>query len=62
MRIFIKNCQIEVQFFANNISNAIMVEGKLPRDSQKMIDYIQYAILHLDEDNLKEYRSHIQSF
>lgn len=62
MKTFIENCQINVQFFANNISNAVVIEGKIPKDTQKMINKIQNAMKMSKESDLIAYRKKVKHF
>lgn len=62
MKTFIQLYQKDVWFYANNISNAVVIEGKLSRNAMQMINQLQEAIEHIDEKSLYQYRQNIHHF
>lgn len=61
LRTFIKNLNINTNFFANTISNPVPLTGYLPNDKIRLTNEISSIINDVDEKKLKNYRKNIRS-
>ncbi len=58
--VLIERLKIPVYFAALGASNAVPVEGALPKDSQKMILQLKAAIENVGEESLRAYRKNLK--
>ena len=61
LRTFIKNLNINTNFFANTVSNPVPMTGFLPTDKDRLIKELSGIIDKVDETKLKNYRKNIRS-
>lgn len=61
LRLLIEKLEINTHFAVLGASNAFQFQGKLPREKQKMIDYIDKIIGEYSEEQLKYYRDNLKS-
>lgn len=59
MKVLIENLNIPVVFAALGASNAIQIQGNLPKDKEKLISLIDKIINNVDEDELSQYRKNL---
>lgn len=59
LRTLVENLQIPTEFAALGASNAIQIQGYLPKDKQKLLDILNEIIHHISEEDLKKYRQNL---
>lgn len=59
LKVLIKNLNIDTYFATMGASNCINVEGHLPRDKSKMIQWLDTVIDSADEKELRRYRENL---
>ncbi|MGM9977495.1 MAG: radical SAM protein [Clostridium sp.] len=60
LKTLIQNLEITTYFATMGASNCINIEGHLPKDSGKMITWINKVIESVDEKELRKYRENLQ--
>lgn len=60
LKILIENLNIDTYFATMGASNCINVEGHLPRDKAKMIQWLDSVIDSADEKELRRYRENLR--
>jgi radical SAM superfamily enzyme YgiQ (UPF0313 family) len=61
LKYFIEQLETKTKVFANHVSMATPVLGKIPGDKTKMLKVLQDTIDDFDEDELREYREQLRS-
>lgn len=59
MKVLIENLNIPVVFAALGASNAIQIQGSLPKDKEKLLSLIDEIIKNVSEDELSRYRKNL---
>ena len=59
LRILIQQLDIPTYFATMGASNCINVEGRLPKDREKMVAWLDRVIGSVDEKELRRYREHL---
>lgn len=60
LKTLVENLNIPVWFAAGGASNAIPIQGTLPRDTQKVISVLEQIINSVDESELRHYRKNLR--
>ena len=60
LKILIENLDIPVFFATLGASNAIFVQGQLPKDKATMVDYLDNVCKIQKESELRHYRTHLR--
>jgi len=60
LKCFIENLETKTKVFANHVSMATPVLGKIPEDRHKMLQVLQDTIDDFDEDELRQYREQLR--
>lgn len=60
LKCFIENLETKTKVFANHVSMATPVLGKIPEDRHKMLKELQDTIDDFDEDELRRYREQLR--
>ena len=60
LKILIENLNITAYFATMGASNCVRVEGYLPRDKEKMINWLDEVIDSADEEELRRYRENLR--
>ena len=55
----IKNLEIPTTFAAMGASNAFQVQGKLPKDREKLLTFLKHVITNIGEEELRRYRKSV---
>ena len=58
-KLFLENLDIDARIKGSWLTTAD-IRGEFPRDKQKLLDNIQYAIHHIDESKAADWRSYIR--
>ena len=61
LKIFVANLSNKTTFFANTISNPILLSGILPKDKNSLVNKIQLMLDNTNELELQRYRKSITS-
>ena len=61
LQTFISNLQIRVHLFANSISNVCPVTAYLPKEREKVLSELQYALDTKTEMEMMLYRANLKS-
>lgn len=61
LRLLIEKLEINTHFAALGSSNAFNFQGKIPKEKQKLIEYIDSILNSYTEKQLKYYRDNLQS-
>lgn len=56
LKVLVENLTIPVEFAALGASNAVQLQGYLPKDKQKMLEIIDSIIQNISEEELRNYR------
>ncbi|MDE7066562.1 MAG: radical SAM protein, partial [Schaedlerella arabinosiphila] len=59
VRTLVENLNIPTVFAALGASNAFQMQAKLPRDRQKLLDFLDHVIENVGEDELRRYRESV---
>ena len=62
MKTLVEHLNIPVWFAAGGASNAIPIQGTLPRDTKKVISVLEQIINSVDENELRDYREKSPAF
>lgn len=54
-----ENLQISTEFAALGASNAVQLQGYLPKDKEEVISVLDKIIENVSEDELRNYRTHL---
>ncbi|MBU2702954.1 radical SAM superfamily enzyme YgiQ (UPF0313 family) [Sporomusaceae bacterium BoRhaA] len=60
LKTLIGNLDIPVYFATLGASNALFVEGQLPKDKAAMVTHLEYLCNTQDESDLRHYRTHLK--
>lgn len=60
VKTLVKNLSIPVCFGALGASNAIPIQGILPKDKEKILSVLEQIINEIDEQELREYRTNLR--
>lgn len=60
LKILIQNLNIPVYFATLGASNALFVEGQLPKDKAEMVTYLEKTCKTQNESELRHYRTHLK--
>ena len=60
LKYFIEHLETDTKVFANHVSMATPVIGKIPEDKPKMLKVLQDTIDDFDEDELRQYREQLR--
>lgn len=60
LKTLVENLNIPVWFAAGGASNAIPIQGTLPRDTKKVISVLEQIINSVDESELRHYRKNLR--
>jgi len=60
LRTLVENLEIPVWFAAGGASNAIPIQGTLPKDKKKVLSVLDEIIKSVDEDELRNYRKNLR--
>lgn len=60
LKALVENLNIPVWFAAGGASNAIPIQGTLPRDTKKVISVLERIISSVDESELRNYRKNLR--
>jgi len=60
LRTLVENLEIPVWFVAGGASNAIPIQGTLPKDKKKVLSVLDEIIKSVDEDELRNYRKNLR--
>ena len=60
LKILIQNLDIPVYFATLGASNALFVEGQLPKDKAAMVTYLEKTCQTQNESDLRHYRTHLK--
>ena len=60
LRTLVENLEIPVWFAAGGASNAIPIQGALPKDKKKVLSVLDEIIKSVDEDELRNYRKNLR--
>ena len=60
LKYFIEHLETDTKVFANHVSMATPVIGKIPEDKPKMLKVLQDTIDDFDEDELRQYREQLK--
>ena len=60
LKQFIEHLETNTRVFANHVSIATPVVGKIPKDRSKMLKVLQETIDDFDEDELRQYREQLK--
>ena len=55
----IKNLEIPTTFAAMGASNAFQIQGKLPKDREKLLTFLDHVITNIGEEELRRYRKSV---
>lgn len=55
----IKNLEIPTTFAAMGASNAFQIQGKLPKDREKLLTFLEHVITNIGEEELRRYRKSV---
>lgn len=56
----VENLTIPVWFAAGGASNAIPIQGTLPRDTKKVLSILDKIIQSVNEEELRDYRKNLR--
>lgn len=56
LKVLIHNLKIPVTFAALGASNAIQLQGSLPKDREKLLSVLDEIIENVSEEELRQYR------
>lgn len=59
VRTLVENLNIPTVFAALGASNAFQMQAELPRDRQKLLDFLDHVIENVGEDELRRYRESV---
>lgn len=59
IKVLAENLNINTEFAALGASNAVQMQGYLPRDKNKMLNVINEIIACVSEEELRDYRTHL---
>lgn len=59
IKVLAENLNINTEFAALGASNAVQMQGYLPRDKDKMLNVINEIIACVSEEELRNYRTHL---
>ena len=59
IRALVENLEIPTTFAALGASNAFQIKGMLPKDKEKLLDFIDDVIKNVGEDELRRYRESV---
>lgn len=59
VRVLVDSLTIETTFAALGASNAFQLYGKLPQDKQRLLNDLDKIIQSVNEDELRNYRTHL---
>lgn len=59
LKVLIKNLDIPVRFGALGASNAIQLQGSLPKDKEKLLSILDEILNSVTEEELQNYRKHL---
>ena len=60
LKALVENLDIPVWFAAGGASNAIPIQGTLPKDKKKVLSVLDKIIKNVDEDELTNYRKNLR--
>jgi len=60
LKTLVENLEIPVWFAAGGASNAIPIQGTLPKDKKKVLSVLDEIIKSVDEDELRNYRKNLR--
>ena len=60
LKTLVEHLNIPVWFAAGGASNAIPIQGTLPRDTKKVISVLERIISGVDENELRDYRKNLR--
>ena len=60
LKTLVEHLNIPVWFAAGGASNAIPIQGTLPRDTRKVISVLERIISSVDENELRNYRKNLR--
>lgn len=59
LKALVENLQIPTEFAALGASNAVQIQGYLPKDKQKILNILNEIINHISEEDLRKYRKNL---
>lgn len=59
LKVLVENLEIPVHFAALGASNAIQMQGNLPKDKEKLLSVLQEIIENVSEEELRIYRKNL---
>ena len=60
LKTLVENLNIPVWFGALGASNAIPIQGKLPKEKEKLLSVLEEIIQHISEEDLQNYRKNLR--